>query len=30
MRAHAGEVSVESEVGKGAVFTLFFPLSTDA
>jgi two-component system OmpR family sensor kinase len=26
MRAHAGEVSVESEVGKGAVFTLFFPL----
>jgi two-component system OmpR family sensor kinase len=30
MRAHAGEVSVQSEVGKGAVFTLFFPLSTDA
>jgi len=29
MRAHAGQVSVESEVGKGAVFTLFFPLSTD-
>jgi two-component system OmpR family sensor kinase len=29
MRAHAGEVSVQSEVGKGAVFTLFFPLSTD-
>jgi two-component system OmpR family sensor kinase len=26
MRAHAGQVSVESEVGKGAVFTLFFPL----
>ena len=30
MRAHAGQVSVQSEVGKGAVFTLFFPLSTDA
>jgi two-component system OmpR family sensor kinase len=28
MRAHAGEVSVESEVGKGAVFTLFFPLGS--
>ena len=27
MRAHAGEVSVESELGKGATFTLFFPLS---
>ena len=27
MRAHAGQVSVESEVGKGAAFTLFFPLS---
>jgi two-component system OmpR family sensor kinase len=27
MRAHAGEVSVESELGKGAAFTLFFPLS---
>ena len=26
MRAHAGQVSVQSEVGKGAVFTLFFPL----
>jgi two-component system OmpR family sensor kinase len=26
MRAHAGQVSVESEEGKGAVFTLFFPL----
>ncbi len=28
MRAHAGEVSVQSEVGKGAVFTLFFPLGS--
>jgi len=28
MRAHAGQVSVESELGKGAVFTLFFPLSS--
>jgi two-component system OmpR family sensor kinase len=28
MRAHAGQVSVESEVGKGAVFTLFFPLGS--
>ena len=28
MRAHAGEVSVESELGKGATFTLFFPLSS--
>ena len=27
MRAHAGEVRVESELGKGATFTLFFPLS---
>jgi two-component system OmpR family sensor kinase len=27
MRAHAGEVSVESELGKGATFELFFPLS---
>jgi two-component system OmpR family sensor kinase len=26
MRAHAGEVSVDSELGKGATFTLFFPL----
>jgi two-component system OmpR family sensor kinase len=26
MRAHAGLVSVDSELGKGAVFTLFFPL----
>jgi two-component system OmpR family sensor kinase len=26
MRAHAGQVSVESELGKGAAFTLFFPL----
>ena len=28
MRAHAGQVSVESELGKGAAFTLFFPLSS--
>ena len=28
MRAHAGQVSVESELGKGATFTLFFPLSS--
>ncbi len=28
MRAHAGKVSVESELGKGAVFTLFFPLGS--
>jgi len=27
MRAHAGHVSVESELGKGAAFTLFFPLA---
>jgi two-component system OmpR family sensor kinase len=27
MRAHAGQVSVESKLGKGAAFTLFFPLS---
>jgi len=27
MRAHAGQVSVESELGKGAAFTLFFPVS---
>ena len=26
MRAHAGQVSVDSELGKGATFTLFFPL----
>ncbi|MEY4498250.1 MAG: hypothetical protein RJA40_355 [Actinomycetota bacterium] len=28
MRAHAGQVSVESELGKGAAFTLFFPLGS--
>ena len=27
MRAHAGQDSVESELGKGAAFTLFFPVS---
>jgi len=27
MRAHAGQVSVESELGNGAAFTLFFPLA---
>jgi two-component system OmpR family sensor kinase len=29
MRAHAGQVSVESELGKGAAFTLFFPISAE-
>jgi two-component system, OmpR family, sensor kinase len=28
MRAHAGEVSVESKPGQGAIFTLFFPLGS--
>ncbi|CAB4583746.1 MAG: HAMP domain-containing protein [Actinobacteria bacterium] len=28
MRAHAGQVSVESEPGEGATFTLFFPLNS--
>jgi len=27
MRAHGGRVSVKSEPGKGATFTLFFPLA---
>jgi two-component system OmpR family sensor kinase len=27
MRAHAGQVSVESKPGQGAIFTLFFPLA---
>jgi two-component system OmpR family sensor kinase len=27
MRAHGGSVSVESELGQGATFTLFFPIS---
>ena len=27
MRAHTGQVSVESELGKGAAFTLFFPIT---
>ena len=27
MRAHAGQVSVESELGRGAAFTLFFPIN---
>jgi signal transduction histidine kinase len=26
MRAHEGQVSVESKPGEGAIFTLFFPL----
>jgi two-component system OmpR family sensor kinase len=29
MRAHGGSVSVESELGKGATFTLFFPNKTN-
>jgi two-component system OmpR family sensor kinase len=29
MKAHGGSVSVTSELGKGATFTLFFPHSTD-
>ena len=29
MKAHGGSVSVASEVGKGATFTLFFPQPTD-
>jgi two-component system OmpR family sensor kinase len=28
MRAHAGQVSVESKPGEGATFTLYFPLSS--
>lgn len=30
MKAHGGEVTVASEFGKGATFTLFFPHATDA
>jgi two-component system OmpR family sensor kinase len=30
MRAHGGGVSVASELGKGATFTLFFPQPTDS
>jgi two-component system OmpR family sensor kinase len=26
MQAHGGKVTVESELGKGAKFTLFFPI----
>jgi two-component system, OmpR family, sensor kinase len=29
MKAHGGEVSVISELGKGATFTLFFPDQAD-
>ena len=29
MKAHGGSVSVSSELGKGATFTLFFPRATD-
>jgi signal transduction histidine kinase len=28
MKAHGGSVSVASELGKGATFTLFFPQPT--
>jgi two-component system OmpR family sensor kinase len=28
MRAHAGQVSVDSKPGEGATFTLFFPLNS--
>jgi two-component system OmpR family sensor kinase len=28
MRAHGGSVSVQSELGQGATFTLFFPISS--
>ncbi len=30
MKAHGGDVSVASELGKGSTFTLFFPHSADA
>jgi two-component system OmpR family sensor kinase len=30
MKAHGGDVSVTSELGKGSTFTLFFPHSADA
>jgi two-component system OmpR family sensor kinase len=30
MKAHGGDVSVRSELGKGSTFTLFFPHSADA
>lgn len=29
MKAHAGSVSVDSEIGKGSTFTLFFPQSAE-
>ena len=29
MKAHGGSVSVDSEIGKGSTFTLFFPHTTD-
>jgi len=29
MKAHGGSVSVSSKLGKGAIFTLFFPRATD-
>ena len=28
MRAHGGSLSVQSELGQGATFTLFFPISS--
>jgi two-component system OmpR family sensor kinase len=30
MKAHGGSVSVDSEVGKGSTFTLFFPQATES
>jgi two-component system OmpR family sensor kinase len=29
MKAHGGEVSVDSELGKGSTFTLHFPINND-